>query len=51
MKIELSFSQRLKAGWTKADLMLFYALNEKQYDKVLACLQEIAKNNFKEGKE
>lgn len=47
----LSFSQRLKAGWSKADLMRYYALDEKQYDKVLACLQVITKNNCKEGKQ
>jgi hypothetical protein len=41
---DLSFSQRLKAGWSKADLMRYYALDEKQYDKVLASLQGIANN-------
>ena len=39
----LSFSQRLKAGWSKADLMKYYAMDEKQYDRVLAFLQGIAK--------
>ncbi|VVB85645.1 Uncharacterised protein [uncultured archaeon] len=38
---EPSFSQRLKAGWSKTDLMRYYALDEKQYDKVLACLERI----------
>lgn len=38
---EPSFSQRLKAGWSKADLMQYYALDEKQYDKVLICLERI----------
>ncbi len=38
---EPSFSQRLKAGWLKDDLMRYYALDEKQYDKVLACLKQI----------
>jgi len=42
----LSFSQRLKAGWSKADLMRYYALNETQYNKVVECLQEIAKTNW-----
>ncbi len=39
-----SFSEKLKAGWSKADLMRYYALNEAQYNKMLVCLQEIAKN-------
>lgn len=41
---EPSFSQRLKAGWSKADLMKYYVLDEKQYDKVIACLKGIAEN-------
>ena len=39
----LSFSQKFKAGWSKAELMKYYAMDEKQFDKVLACLQGIAK--------
>jgi len=38
-----SFSQRLKAGWQKPELMAYYALNETQYQKVLERLQEIAR--------
>jgi len=41
----LSFSQRLNAGWSKADLMHYFALDEKQYDKVITCLNGIARNN------
>ncbi len=37
----LSFSTKLKAGWSKADLMRYYALDEKRYKKVLACLERI----------
>jgi|GEM_PF-1214032 len=29
----LSFSQRLKAGWSNADLVKYYTLNEVQYQK------------------
>jgi len=39
----LSFSQRLNAGWSKADLVKYYALNEGQSQKVIECLQGIAK--------
>jgi hypothetical protein len=39
----LSFSHRVNEGWSKADLMHYYALNEEQYNKVLECLQGIAK--------
>ncbi|MDO8726623.1 MAG: hypothetical protein Q7J35_11200 [Candidatus Methanoperedens sp.] len=38
-----SFSQKLKAGWSKAELMKYYVMDEKQYNKVLVCLQEIVK--------
>jgi len=38
---ELSFSSRLKEGWSKADLMRYYALDELQYQKVLVSLQGI----------
>lgn len=36
-----SFSQRLNAGMPKAELMVFYCLNEAQYQKVLECLQNL----------
>jgi hypothetical protein len=39
----LFFSQRLNAGWSKTDLMRYFALDEKQYEKVLACLNGISK--------
>jgi hypothetical protein len=45
----LSFSQRLNAGWSKADLMRYFALDEKQYEKVLVCLQSISINNCRMG--
>jgi hypothetical protein len=42
----LSFSQRLNAGWTKDDLMKYYAMNEGQYQKVIESLEGI-KNEAK----
>jgi hypothetical protein len=41
MKGESSFSQKVKAGWTKEKLMAYYALNEREYEKVVSCLQKI----------
>ncbi len=42
-----SFSEKLNAGWSKTDLMRYYALDEKQYNKVLACLEGIAKKSIR----
>jgi hypothetical protein len=41
MKTDTSFSQKLRAGWTKERLMAHYALTETQYEKVLGCLKAI----------
>ncbi len=41
MKREMSFGQRLDDGWTKEQLMAYYALSEAQYEKVLASLKAI----------
>ncbi len=41
MKAESSFSQKMKAGWTKEQLMAYYALTEAQYERVMKCLKEI----------
>ncbi len=41
MKGDTSFSQKMKAGWTKERLMAYYALTEAQYEKVMECLKEI----------
>jgi hypothetical protein len=41
MKSETSFSQKMKAGWTKERLMAYYALTEAQYEKVMGCLKGI----------
>jgi len=36
-----SFSGRLKAGWSKADLMRYYMLDESRYNKVIESLKGI----------
>jgi len=41
MKAETSFSQKMKAGWTKERLMAYYALNEAQYERILGSLKNI----------
>lgn len=39
MTREPSFSQRLKSGATKEELMKLYAITEAQYEKLLSCLE------------
>jgi hypothetical protein len=41
MKAETSFSQKVREGWTKERLMAYYALSEREYEKILACLKGI----------
>ena len=41
MKADTSFSQKLKAGWTKQELMAYYVLTEEQYKKILESLKAI----------
>ncbi len=41
MKADTSFSQKLRAGWTKEQLMAHYALTEVQYERVLGWLKAI----------
>jgi hypothetical protein len=41
MKAETSFSQNMKAGWIKERLMAYYALTEREYEKVMECLMGI----------
>ena len=38
---DLSFSQRLKAGMSKPDLMKYYCLTEGEYDRVIRCLEDL----------
>ncbi len=49
MKTETSFSQKLRAGWTKEQLMAYYALTEAQYEKVLESLKAIGGRMKTEG--
>jgi len=39
MKAETSFSQKIKAGWTKERLMAYYALTEREYERIMECLK------------
>jgi len=41
LKKTLSFSDRLKAGATKEELMKYYYISEEQYGKIAACLDRI----------
>jgi hypothetical protein len=41
MKADTSFSQKLKAGWTKERLAAYYALTEAQYEKIMNWLKGI----------
>jgi Cys-tRNA synthase (O-phospho-L-seryl-tRNA:Cys-tRNA synthase) len=41
MKADKSFSQKIKAGWTRELLMTYYALTEAQYEKIVECLKGI----------
>ncbi len=41
MMAETSFSQKMKAGWTKERLMAYYVLTEAQYERVMECLKRI----------
>ncbi len=36
-----SFSSKLKAGWSRDDLMKYYALNDSEYEKIHDCVQRI----------
>ena len=45
-----SFSQKFDSGWTKEQLMKYYAMTEKQYEKVMACLSVIRNERQKVGK-
>ena len=41
MKAETSFSQKIKEGWSKERLMAYYALSEREYERVMECLKGI----------
>jgi len=41
LKSDTSFSRKLRAGWTKDELMKYYSLTEAQYEKVIESLEAI----------
>ena len=41
MKADMSFSQKLQAGWSKERLMAYYALTEREYERIIECLKGI----------
>jgi hypothetical protein len=41
MKAETSFSQKVRDGWTKERLMAYYALTEREYERIIECLKGI----------
>ena len=43
LKSDTSFSRKLRAGWTKEQLMAYYALTEAQYEKVIESLEAVRK--------
>jgi hypothetical protein len=47
MSREMSFKQRLDAGWSMVELMKYYAMTKCEYDRVVACLADIKKNRGK----
>ena len=36
-----SFGDKLRAGWTKEELMIYYDIDEEKYDRILASLKII----------
>ncbi len=47
MNREMSFGQRFDSGWSRMQLMNYYALSENEYDRVLASLTVIRKQGAK----
>jgi hypothetical protein len=44
MKTDTSFSQKIKEGWTKERLMAYYALTEREYERLMECLKGIGQD-------
>lgn len=44
MKADTSFSQKMRAGWTKERLMAYYALTEREYERIMECLKGIGQS-------
>jgi len=45
LKKNASFSERLKGGWTKEQLMKYYSLSEEEYERLIVTIR-----NIKNGK-
>ena len=43
MNRETSFREKLDSGWSMAQLMDYYAMTDREYDRVIACLAELKK--------
>ncbi|MBU4446655.1 hypothetical protein KJ656_16505 [bacterium] len=43
-KKNFSFSERVKMGWTKGQIMKYYSMSEKEYEKVIINLKNIKKS-------
>ncbi|MDO8727188.1 MAG: hypothetical protein Q7J35_14055 [Candidatus Methanoperedens sp.] len=43
-----SFSDKLKAGWSREQLMKYYCLSEERYNKTIQCLEDIREEGKKE---
>jgi hypothetical protein len=44
MKADTSFSQKVREGWTKERLMAYYALTEREYERIMECLKGIGQD-------
>lgn len=47
IKAGLSFRQRMEAGASKEELKKYYVMSDREYDRMITCLQEIRKNGWK----
>jgi len=47
MNREMSFGQRVDAGWQRVELQDYYSMTEREFDKVMDSLQQIRKNGAK----
>lgn len=44
MSKDLSFSQRMKQGWSKEELMNYYCLSDNEYFRIMVCLSGLKKS-------
>jgi hypothetical protein len=40
-RLKRAYKRRSEEGWTKERLMAYYALSEREYEKVMECLKGI----------